>query len=199
MLKLWQRRPRRMSEHYAGIKFSLSLTRQGLEADSRCAEMISWCRELARRGLCAHGDGNLSFRCRPGELGFVITGAGQAFERGLRSEHCCLVKQVDISSGHVKAHGLVDPSSESMLHWCLYRARADVHAVVHGHGELAMECAQAAGHPVTRERVAYGSLELALQAEELARHSDVLVLREHGVVCLGSDLNEAARLALDLL
>jgi len=52
------------------------------------------------------------------------------------------------------------PSSESMLHFAIYRARRDVQAVFHGQHRKFFDVQTGRRHPETREKHSYGSIEL---------------------------------------
>jgi L-fuculose-phosphate aldolase len=92
-------------------------------------EIVAVCRRLYDRGLIAGQDGNVSVRLDSGHI--LVTPAG--------------LSKVDVTADALVELTLegaqVTPgraaSSEVGMHLCIYRARADVRAVVHAHPPVA--------------------------------------------------------------
>ncbi len=107
--------------------------------------------------------------------------------------------------------GRLRPTTETPMHLEIYRARSDVGAVIHTHSPYALvfavrgeeipivtvEAASAIGHrvPVTRY-VRPGSLEMAEEVVESLGDGMAVLVRSHGVVAVGRDLDEAFHTAL---
>jgi L-fuculose-phosphate aldolase len=100
------------------------------------------------------------------------------------------------------------PSTESMLHLAIYRARPDVGAVIHTHSVHATALAVAGRPlpPVVDEMVVYlggqvevadygfpGSEELAAAAVRALGDRRAALLRNHGLCCVGATPEEALR------
>lgn len=158
---------------------------------------------LYERGHNAPGDGNTSARL--GE-GFLCTPTGGHKGRLAPSNVVRL-----------RGDGApVDPSqrasTELALHLAIYRARPDVHAIVHAHSPHAVALTVAGrslAEPVLPEAIAalggiptvpYASPTTSAVADAvlpyLERH-DAFLLERHGPVCLGATLEEAhARLEI---
>lgn len=100
------------------------------------------------------------------------------------------------------------PSSELNLHLEIYKKRDDINAIVHTHSPYATGFAfsdkkikrhEGFGKiktPFLKE-IKYatpGSLELAKSARENIGDEDVLVLKHHGILCVGNNLKEAESL-----
>ena len=154
--------------------------------------------QLTARGLIARTWGNLS--ARVSDTQFLITPSGLAYE-GLRAEQLVLV---NIEDGSYE--GSLRPSSERGIHAGAYRLRPEVNFVIHTHQYWAsvagVEGRALTGffHPLLGKRVpcaAYGlpGTEKLRQAvvEELAAWPDcrALLLRRHGALCLGRDMEDA--------
>ncbi|GBD10402.1 L-fuculose phosphate aldolase [bacterium HR23] len=107
--------------------------------------------------------------------------------------------------------GDLPPSSESLLHIAIYRARPDVHAIVHTHSPYASACAVAglAIPPILDELVVYaggtvevapygfpGSQDLADKAVYALGDRCAVLLRHHGVVGVGRSLEQALQVCL---
>lgn len=109
------------------------------------------------------------------------------------------------------------PSKEAPFHLAIYRARREAGAVVHLHSiySVALSCLESLDPerpvppltPYFIMRVAPlavvpyfrpGSIELAGAVERAAAAHHCMLLRNHGMICLGSDLAEAADRAEEL-
>jgi L-fuculose-phosphate aldolase len=168
-------------------------------------QLIEVGRLAVERGLVLASGGNLSARL-PGESHFVVTAAGTWLDRLTPADFSA------VTLGGAVIGGAERPSSEWKLHQRTYRARADVHAVVHLHPQHAV-LVDALGHPIrllTLDHASYvrsvgtvpyfpnGSDELADAAAEQAREHDCIVLSHHGCSALGADVGMAFRRALNL-
>jgi len=109
---------------------------------------------------------------------------------------------INLSGEVVK--GRLRPTSEWRLHVEVYKRRQDVGAVVHTHDVLPTVLAERIDASALSEAEAYlgsgvavvpyikpGTRELAEAAAEALVHSNVAVLKRHGVVAVGRDLAEA--------
>lgn len=101
------------------------------------------------------------------------------------------------------------PTSELLMHLNIYRERKDACSVVHTHSPVATGFAFA-GEKIERIEgfgpiedpfipfVDYyppGSVELAEAVSKGLKNQDILILKGHGVVALGENLDEASLLA----
>jgi L-fuculose-phosphate aldolase len=173
--------------------------------DEAVAQLIEVGRVAVERGLVLASGGNLSARL-PGEPEFVVTGAGTWLDRLTPADFGVVTLDGAVVGGAER------PSTEWKLHQRTYRARPDVHAVVHLHPQHAV-LVDALGHPIrllTLDHATYvrsvgtvpyfpnGSDELADAAAEQAREHDCIVLSHHGCSALGGDVGMALRRALNL-
>jgi ribulose-5-phosphate 4-epimerase/fuculose-1-phosphate aldolase len=97
----------------------------------------------------------------------------------------------------VYAEGRAIPSRESVLHCKLYRLKAEANAIFHLHDALALKRADDLNIPVMAKERPPGSYELAVEASGLltSPHDiSYFVLKNHGVVSLGTSLEEAGSL-----
>jgi L-fuculose-phosphate aldolase len=173
--------------------------------DEAVGQLIEVGRLAVERGLVLASGGNLSARL-PGESEFVVTGAGTWLDRLTPADFSLVTLDGAVAGGAER------PSTEWKLHQRTYRARPDVHAVVHLHPQHAV-LVDALGHPIrllTLDHATYvrsvgtvpyfpnGSDELADAAAEQAREHDCIVLSHHGCSALGADVGMAFRRALNL-
>jgi hypothetical protein len=129
-----------MSEQYNGVKFStFFIEEMAPENDPKLKQLMNWCNEFQKLNLTpisnGASSGNLSYRLQPGSNAFVITGTQLALNRRLSANNFVTVWDVDFTKKTVYAEGLCDPSSESMLHFAIYKMRPDINAIFHGHSE----------------------------------------------------------------
>jgi ribulose-5-phosphate 4-epimerase/fuculose-1-phosphate aldolase len=188
-------------EIHGGVKFKTEFLSAAVPVDARLEELKVWCAEFHRRNFAPpYGEfsqGNLSFRIRPGEDAFVITGSQVGWKDRLPDDRFVTVHGCDMERGIVSASGTRDPSSESMLHFAIYRARKDVQAVFHGHSREILRCAPA-DIPETLEAQPYGSLELARGVLDVLGKADFVIMKRHGFISLGRSMDEAGGTAIEV-
>jgi len=159
-------------------------------------EVISTARRMLALGLVSGTFGNVSRRL--GEW-ILITPSGLGYET-MRPEDLVLLD----SSGEVVESDR-PPSSEFRLHLEVYRRLPDVSAIVHTHSRCAVAYGDskdelvASNDKALRRRVPVapfhpsGTQDLADGAADLLvkRKANAVILRGHGVVGVGRDLDEA--------
>lgn len=163
--------------------------------------VIDAVRRIVDAGLVANASGNVSCRIRRADGDhFAITASRVPYHRFTIDD----VLVVDEEIEPVVGEGV--PSSESLLHLAVYRARPNVGAVIHTHSVYASAYA-VAGRPIPAildeqvvalgggvEVAAYGpsaSEELADNAVAALGERAAVLLRNHGAVGVGADLEEA--------
>lgn len=179
---------------------------EGLEiSEERLKEDIcKVMRNLFERGLISALGGNVSARV-PGSSEFWITPSG-IFKGELTPDD--LIK-VDLDGNIIEGFGR--PSVETPMHAAIYKVRPDVNAIVHAHNPFTLGLALAGIglKPITVEAVMVlrkveivpfafpGTEQLAKLAAEKAATTGAraLILQNHGVVALGSNLYDAEAVA----
>jgi ribulose-5-phosphate 4-epimerase/fuculose-1-phosphate aldolase len=188
-------------EIHGGVKFRTEFLSADVPADTRLAELKSWCAGFHKQNFAPpYGDfsqGNLSFRIRTGEKAFIISGSQVGWKDSLTDDRFVTVHDCDMEKGIVFASGTRDPSSESMLHFAIYRARNDVQAVFHGHSREILMCVNKLNLPETREKASYGSIELVRSVMEILGDANFVLIRKHGFVSLGATMQEAGERAIE--
>ena len=164
------------------------------------AEIIDVSNEVYEKGLVSGKAGNISAR-----FGDVV-----AITPTLKSLYN--LSQEDIVLVDMDANVLTKgkPSSEVNMHLEIYKRRPDVQAIVHTHSPYAtgfafsnknlkrLEGVGAIKSPYLSD-IEYekpGSDELAKSAGEGLGDEDVLILKNHGVICVSDSLKEAMLLAV---
>jgi L-fuculose-phosphate aldolase len=182
-------------EVYAGVKFRTIFISHQSPQDARLPELLWWSRRLAELGVLATAMGNISFRT---QNGFIISPTGTD-PRTMTDDQFVEVVSVDRAERTTRVHGRTEPSSESMLHDAIYRARPDVGAVFHGHNSRVLETADQLALPVTLREQPYGTTALVDEVLALLPGHDLLVMRNHGFVAVGTDMTEAGRRVEELI
>jgi L-fuculose-phosphate aldolase len=162
-------------------------------------EVARFMRRLYKRGLTSALGGNISIRLQEGIL---ITPSGLDKET-IKGDQIGLISY----TGENLSAGL-KPSIEYAMHLAIYRSRPDVCAIVHAHPPLAtsftalqknIDCSITAevrailGTPVKAPYALMGTELLANQVAKSAAlgGSQVILMENHGIVCLGKDLLSA--------
>lgn len=169
------------------------------------AAIVECGRVAYERHLVTSNDGNISVRV--GEERLLITPAGMSKGR-MEVDDLLLL---DLDGNILAASEGCRPSSETPMHLEVYRQRPDVRAVIHAHPIFATTLT-VAGFPfpnnvlpevlLTLEKVPTtryaipSSHDDADAIRELIREHDALLLRQHGTLTIGADL-EAALVALE--
>jgi L-fuculose-phosphate aldolase len=170
------------------------------DATAARAAIVRVCRRLWERGLIAGPDGNVSVRVGADRL--LVTPAGSSKVDVAETD----LVEVDLEGRRVG--GARDATSELAMHLAIYRARPDVHAIVHAHPPTAT------GFAVAGETLPDGVLpELVCQmgavalvpyftpgtpaaatalAPYLSSH-DAFLLANHGATTVGATLDAAHR------
>ena len=157
---------------------------------------------MSEKGFVVGTAGNVSMRLRePGgrEL-MAITPTSRYYDTiGVDD-----IAVVDFDGQRVE--GEYSPSVETMLHIGVYKARKKVNAVIHSHPVLSSAFAVAGREipPIVDDQVTYlgGAIKVAKYAlsgsEDLVKNAlaalvprNVVLLANHGAVCVGKDLREA--------
>jgi ribulose-5-phosphate 4-epimerase/fuculose-1-phosphate aldolase len=164
-------------------------------------QIVEAARRLSDRGFLVATGGNLSVRIA-GQDAFAVTPSTLDYRRMTAEDVCVLDGRLNILAGERK------PSVESALHAAVYRVRGDVNAVVHTHqthaSALALvdapipalfdEQVRFLGRSV--EIVPYGPSGTWFLRRGVERcvktHANAYLLKNHGVICLGPDLERAA-------
>lgn len=164
------------------------------------AEIISVSKEIYNKGLVSGKAGNISAR-----FGNVVAITPTLKSLSELSEEDIVLVNME---GDVLTKG--KPSSEVNMHLEIYRKRSDVTAIVHTHSPYATGFAfsnkklkrlEGFGEIKTPylSYIQYekpGTDELAKRASEGLGDEDVLILRNHGVICVSDNLKEAMLLAV---
>jgi L-fuculose-phosphate aldolase len=163
-------------------------------------EVARVAKQLIGSGLVTGTSGNVSARTPEGDI--LVTPSGIDYEV-LKPEDVVL-----IDAGGTVREGDLEPSSETPMHTGIYRARAEVGAVVHTHSTYAttLACLGWSIPPVhymlttlsedgripLAPYTTYGTEELAgYVSEALGENRNACLLQNHGTITVGENPEEA--------
>ena len=102
------------------------------------------------------------------------------------------VEEFSLENKVVKYCGCCPPSSETFLHGLLYNEKAGIQSVIHAHDEIATSMELSGLLDETEKEEPYGTVELAqICLETFRKGNDIIVLKNHGYVAIGSSLTRA--------
>lgn len=167
-------------------------------------EIINVSNEIYNKGLVSGKAGNISKRIKASTGDIVAITPTLKSLSDLKEEDIVLVDM----DGNLLTKG--KPSSEVGMHLEIYKKRDNVNAIVHTHSTYATGFAfsnknlkrlEGFGeiknpYVASIEYAKPGTVELAKNAGEDIKNEDVLILKNHGVICVSDDLNEAKLLAV---
>jgi len=189
-----------MSENYSGVKFQTVFLGSQIPGDNRLIQMKRWAGIFAERNLApsdASGSaGNLSFRIEKESNKFIITGTKIELKKTLFDDSFVTVSDCDMEKGIVYASGTREPSSESRLHYAIYKQRPYVNAVFHGHCSEILAAAKKLMIPETLKYESYGTMELINSVTQILRKESFIIMKEHGFLAIAGTIAEAGYLTL---
>ena len=168
--------------------------------------VVDMCRTMLERGYLKATEGNVSVRV-PGRRLYAVTPSNYSYDR-MRVEDVCIV---DFDGKHVpdadRAGASLAPSIECGMHANIYRARPDVHAIVHTHQPYASALA-VLRRPIpalTDEQVRFLGREVAIidyapsgtgilaknVQKKITSGDNAFILANHGIVAVGTDPERA--------
>lgn len=176
-------------------KFETEFESQEVVADFRIEDLKNYSKLFSDYNLAppypGGSHGNLSYRCNAQEDPFVITASMTALFEPLKAEDFTKVNFVDIEENKVYAEGTRLPSSESMIHFGIYRIRQDVNAIFHAHSPDILAKAEELEIAVTEEEKEFGTMDLVEQVLEVAEIENFLIMKNHGFISMGANMEEA--------
>jgi L-fuculose-phosphate aldolase len=182
------------------IRFNTVFVSDRIPRDAKLGELKKWSKTFQESGLTpevqGNFTGNLSFRSKDG---FVITASGLKNKEDLEDICFVYVKAYDEENNTFFVEGQTKPSSESIMHHLIYKARGDVKAVFHGHNDTIIAHAEELRLPVTEKEYESGTTELAKEVLKVLGDHKLIVLRNHGFISLGNTMKESGKLALATL
>lgn len=161
-------------------------------------EISGLMQRLYNKGLTTCSGGNISLRIS--EKTMLIT-PSRIDKGNLSPEEICTLDM----DGNITISGL-KISMESKFHTAIYKKRPEINAIVHAHPvyatvfsltdkkfdtSLTGETRALLGTPSFAAYKLMGTEELAAEVSEACVHSNVIIMKHHGIITLGKTLFEA--------
>lgn len=167
-------------------------------------ELVDISHYISNKGLFPGKSGNISCRFYEGNDSKVAITRSGISKRFVGYEDIIIIDMDgNVLEGHKK------PSMETFLHLEIYKEREDINSIVHSHSPFAtgfsmsnkkLKRLEGFG-PIENPYIPYvkysppGSGELAKDTALMMKDEDAVILKNHGVVAAGVNLDEAALLA----
>lgn len=167
--------------------------------------MIQISSYLYEKGLVPGKSGNISIRYKKDEYERIAVTPSRLSLKSLVEKDIVIV---DMDENKIYDDNKT-PTSELLMHLKIYKARKDIDAIVHTHSPIATGFAFAGEKieriegfgPIKDQFIPYvdyynpGSVELAEAVSKGLEKTDVVILKEHGIVSIGENLDEASLLS----
>lgn len=190
-----------MSEGYQGVKFDVTYNKKVAPKHPEIQILALWCEIFHEKELAppypGGSYGNLSFRTNSNS--FIITGTSIGLKENLNNDCFVEVLNVDTVNKIILINGTRPPSSETMMHDAIYKARPEVNAIFHGHCCAILNWARLFALPETATEREYGTLELVQSVLEVVSKKNFMIIKNHGFIALGKTMNQAGDLSLEML
>lgn len=172
-------------EKYIGIKFSVdTFIHKPIKRYGRIRkELVKWSRILGDFTKTEGNEGNLSARIKNG---FIITTANSIL-KFLTMDNLALVNKFDFKKySLIKGMGLAYPSSETPLHFLIYKKRKDVNYIIHLHNLKLRKNIK-----ITKKEFPYGTKELSREVVKTLGKEGIIIIKAHGILSVGRKIEDA--------
>jgi L-fuculose-phosphate aldolase len=158
-------------------------------------EVAGYMRRLYKKNLTTASGGNISIKLKNGHI--LITPSGT--DKGkIKGKQICILSE----NGQNLTEGS-RVSMETAMHLAIYETRPEVTAIVHAHPPIAsaftaldkdIDCTLTAearaviGEPKKAPYALMGTAELATAVAKVAANDNVILLQNHGILCMGETM-----------
>lgn len=181
-----------------GRKFRTEFVCEEFELEEGIAsEFLNACRILDSEGMAPENAGNVSVRTHGG----MLIKAGGKKLGSIGKDDVVLVDGYDERANTARVKGRSEPSSETPMHWLIYRDFPGINAVVHAHDSLVLEnpeLVEKLGIKTTEREFPYGTPKLAGEVVRNLKESRYVFIKNHGSVSVGKSLKNALDLMLQI-
>ncbi len=191
-----------MSELYTGTKFKYVNKSKTFPEHKDLNLLKSWCDIFNINKFAppypGGSSGNLSFRTKMNSNNFIITASHTSLSDAMKDSDFSEVVFCSVSKNIVHSKGIKSPSSETLMHYLIYKSRPDVNAIFHGHSAEIMKLAKQKAFPETKKELEYGTVELAEDVVNALKNYNFVILKNHGFVSVGKTQNEVGNQIFEL-
>jgi len=171
-----------MTEVYTGVKFTALFEGVHFDYDNERKAIVEELVRLREKNLLDRNNGNVSVNVQDG---MIITPTGKNMAQ-IDERDLILVTDVDENKNVVSVIGRTQPSSETMMHWLIYKNFPKIKAVVHFHNKELLE-----HHELfveTSKAYPYGTAEMAHSILAPLKKNKFIIIKNHGALAIGKDL-----------
>ena len=202
-IKISNYKKQNMSEVYEGVKFQYIEIQKTAPEHVLLNELKHWCSVFNDYNLAppypGGSSGNLSIRIKPGSDQFIITCSHTSLNENMADSDFSEINECNLNENLICAKGFRAPSSESFMHYLIYKKRPDINAIFHGHSDEIMQHTGNLNIPQTEVELPYGTGELAELASDLLKNNNLAVLKNHGFISIGKTPEEAGKNLINIL
>ncbi|MHA1115392.1 MAG: class II aldolase/adducin family protein [Candidatus Heimdallarchaeum aukensis] len=131
--------------------------------------------------------GNISARLSDGIL---ISATRSKLKNLMVPQDLSKVVENTLGGDIIRYYGSKIPSSETPMHLQVYQNRPDVRYCLHLHLPNLEKLQLLNRFPITKESYPYGTWELAREATKALGSNDFVILRDHGILAVGNNLDD---------
>ena len=182
------------------IRFNTIFVSSKSPKSPKIQELKVWCEKFQKRGLTpkfqGNYTGNLSFRFKNG---FIIIASGLESKENLTNNSFIYVRSYNKTTNSFYVEGKMNPSSESLIHYLIYKTRNNINAVFHGHNDLLLKNAQKLNIQTTKNEYKSGTIDLAKEVVKCLEQNKILVIKNHGFISVDKNMESAGRNVFSIL
>jgi len=175
-------------------KFKTSFISEEIPGDKGIEDLKKWCQQFLKNKLISFNNNlGLSFRI---EDEFIIT--GNKLKDGLSNDCFVRISNYDVYNNSLFVEGILEPSSEAVMHYLIYNTSFEVNAIFCGNDDSIIKYAKELKLPETSEEIPSGTVELANEVLDVLKNNNFIVIKNYGFLSLGKTMKEAGELALKI-
>ena len=174
-----------MTEIYTGAKFKTKKLGDLQDSEEKVEHALKISKLLSSlpEDWFSESAGNVSFKTTDG---MMISSSGADLRQLHYPQDFCEI----VSSSHerrIQFYGSRLPSSETKMHLLIFENRPDKKYCFHVHLPNIEKLQLFSRFPTTRQFLSYGTIDLAKEASNFLRTSDIVILRDHGIILIGNN------------
>jgi len=176
-------------------KFKTSFVSEDIPDDKGIEDLKNWCNQFLKNKLITLDNNSLGLSFRTDD-GLIIT--GNKLKENLSNDCFLSVLNYDVYKNSLFVEGVLEPSSEAVMHYLIYNTRFEVNAILCGNDDSIIKHAKKLKIIETTEELPSGSVELANEVLDVLSNNNFIVIKNYGFVSLGKTMKEAGDLVLKI-
>jgi len=163
--------------------------------DKGIEDLKNWCSQFLKNKVITLDNNSLGLSFRTDD-GFIIT--GNKLKENLSNDCFLNVLNYDVYKNSLFVEGILEPSSEAVMHYLIYNTRFEVNAILCGNDSSIIKHAKKLKLVETEEEIPSGTVELANEVLSALKNNNFIVIKNYGFLSLGKTVKEAGELALKI-